>query len=560
PMYGYREVATPALDALRRDSVLFRNAWSHAPLTLPSHATMFTGLLPANHGVRDNTGFHLGSDSSTIASLLRTNGYATGAAVSAFVLRGATGANSGFDAYDDRLANTRSEKSLGHIQRAGAETIAAAESWIAAHADRPFFYFLHLYEPHAPYNPPEPFASRYASSPYDGEVAHTDALVGRFLSFLRERGLYDRALIVLVSDHGEGLGDHGEDEHGIFLYREAIAVPMLVKLPRNALAGETSETAAGLFDVAPTILEHTGVAAAKPMDGIALFDGDRLAKLPDRAMYAETWYPRFHFGWSELHSLVSGREHFIDAPKQELYDLAADPHERVNLFTERRRRVVALREAIEPWKKEAAAPTAVTAEEMEKLAALGYIGSASARSDDGPRPDPKDKIETFRELQAAFALSRAGRNEEAVAAFDRLLAREPQMLDLWDVRAKALFRLGRTREGIESAKEALRLNPSATHIAADLANALLLDGQLDDAAKHAELALRSDPAKAHAILARVRLARNDVAGAEHAARAALAADPQSDAARYTLAVIQQKRGDFAGVLETTSKLSSRSVR
>jgi arylsulfatase A-like enzyme/predicted Zn-dependent protease len=560
PMYGYRGVETPALDALRRDSVLFRNAWSHSPLTLPSHATMLTGLLPANHGIRDNTGFRLGGDVPTVATMLRSNGYATGAAVSAFVLRTATGVNSGFDAYDDRLANTRTEKSLGHIQRAGAETIAAAQNWISSRGDEPFFYFLHLYEPHAPYEAPEPFASRYASSPYDGEVAHADAIVGEFLSFLRERGIYDRALILLVSDHGEGLGDHGEDEHGIFLYREAISVPMLVKLPNGALAGESTDNPAGLFDVAPTILAQTHVAPAKPMNGTALFDGDRLAKLSARPMYAETWYPRFHFGWSELHSLVAGREHFIDAPKQELYDLAADPHERVNVFNERRRSVVAMRQSIAQWKKEAAAPAAVSAEEIEKLAALGYIGSASAKNDDGPRHDPKDKIATFRELQNAFGLSRAGRNEEAVAAFDRLLAKEPQMVDLWDVRSKALLRLGRTSEGIESAKQALRLNPSATHIAADLANALLLDGQLEDAQKHAELALRNDPAKANAILARVHLARNDLAGAENAVRAALAADSKSDAARYTLALIQQKRGDFAGVLETTSQLSSRDVR
>jgi tetratricopeptide (TPR) repeat protein len=292
------------------------------------------------------------------------------------------------------------------------------------------------------------------------------------------------------------------------------------------------------------------------MDGRTLFEGNALARVQPRAMYAETWYPRFHFGWSELHSLVDGREHFIEAPKPELYDLGSDLNERVNLAAERRRRVVAMREAIRPHAKQAAAPSAMSAEEIEKLAALGYIGSAGGARDDGPRPDPKDKIETFRELQAAFRLSRAGRNEGAVAAFDRLLEKEPGMVDLWDVRSKALLRLGRTKEGIASAKEALRLNPSATHIAADLASALLLDGQVEEARKHAELALRADPAKAHAILARVRLAQDDLAGAESEAHAALAAGGDADAALYTLAVIQQKRGDFAGVLATTSRLSA----
>lgn len=554
PMYGYRGVETPALDALRADSILFENAWAHSPLTLPSHATMLTGLLPAEHGVRDNTGFRLSSGASTLGSLLRSAGYETGAAVSAFVLRKATGMNAGFDAYDDDLARPRGERSLGHVQRAGEETVAAAQRWIAARASRPFFYFLHLYEPHSPYEPPEPFASRYPS-PYDGEVAHTDAIVGRFLTFLREKGIYDRALIVFVSDHGEGLGDHGEDEHGIFLYREAIAVPMLIKLPGQALAGSTSSGAAGLYDVAPTILDRAGVAAPEGIDGVSLFDGGRVAAIPPRPIYSETFYPRFHFGWSELHSLVEGTEHFIDAPRPELYDLAADPRERVNLVTERRRRFAALREAIAPFRKEAAAPAPVSAEEMEQLAALGYIGS-TANAGTGPRPDPKDRIETFRELQDAFRLARQGEDAEALAAFDRLLEKEPEMVDLWAVRSRTLFRLGRPRDAIASAKEALRRNPAATHIAADLANTLLLEGELDDARRHAELALRSDPSRAHGILARVALAAGDLAQAEKEARAAVEAGGEVNAALFILATVQQRRGDFAGVLATTGRLLS----
>lgn len=552
PMYGYEGVETPALNGLRADSILFRKAWSHSPLTLPSHATMLTGMLPASHGVRDNTGFRL-QNATTVAALLRGNGYATAAAVSAYVLREATGMNAGFDVYDDALAPMRSEKSLGHIQRRGEETVAAAQSWIGSRADQPFFYFLHLYEPHAPYEAAEPYANRYASH-YDAEIAHTDAIVGGFLEFLKQRGLYDRALILLVSDHGEGLGEHGEDEHGIFLYREALSVPMLVKLPGQRLAGQSSDVPAGLFDVAPTMLASAGVKIPDAIEGVSLLDEGRLASLSTRALYAETWYPRFHFGWSELHSLIEGDEHLIDAPKPELYDLTDDPGERTNLIAERRRRFASMRQTIASYVRAAEAPSAVSAEEREKLAALGYIGS-SASSDSGPRADPKDKIGLFRELQAAFRLARGGRDAEAVVAFDRLLEKEPDMVDLWDVRSKSLFRLGRTAEGIASAKEALRRNPAATHIAADLANALLLAGHVDDARRHAELALRSDPGKAHAILARVRLAEDDLPGAEAEARAAVAAGGDANAALYTLATIQQKRGDFSGVLQTLEKLN-----
>jgi choline-sulfatase len=554
PMYGYDGVATPALDALRNDSVLFRNAWSHSPLTLPSHATMLSGVLPAVHGARDNTGFRVSPDVASVAAVLRGNGYETGAAVSAFVLRRSTGINAGFDGYDDALGNARDEKSLGHIQRAGDDTVAVAQRWIAARdGAKPFFYFLHLYEPHAPYTPPEPYASRYAA-PYDGEIAATDAILGRFLTFLKAEGIYDRAMIVVVSDHGEGLGDHGEDEHGIFLYREAIAVPMLVKLPRQELAGSDSEVAVGLFDVAPTMLRVANVEPPAEMQGRAMFDGARLAALPERAIYSETWYPRFHFGWSELHSLVERGEHLIDAPRAELYDLARDPGEKVNVIDERRRRYVAMRETLGSFKQAAEAPSAISSEEREKLAALGYIGSGSSAGD-GPRADPKDKIGIFRELQAAFRLSREGKEEAALAAFDGLLAREPEMVDLWDVRAKTLFRLGRTKDGIASAKEALRRNPSATHLAADLANALLLDGQLEDARKHAELAMRSDPVKAHSILARVHLASGDLAAAEAAAKEAIAAGGDVNAAVHTLASVQHRRGDFAGALATSQQLT-----
>ncbi len=552
PMYGYRGVSTPALDALRRDSVLFERAWSHSPLTLPSHVTMLTGLLPAQHGVRDNTGFRLSSSIGTLPAILKKNGYATGAAISAFVLRSATGVKGGFDSYDDNVEREQSEKSLGAVQRAGGETVAAAQRWVGSHAARPFFFFLHLYEPHAPYDPPEPYRSRYASL-YDGEIAHADAIVGGFLDFLKQQGIYDKALIVLVSDHGEGLGDHGEEEHGIFLYREAIAVPMVIKLPRQSRGGTSSKTPAGLVDLMPTILERLGIPATSKMDGVPLL-AEKNAQ--PRQIYSETYYPRFHFGWSDLHSIVDGDDQFIDAPRDELYDLVSDPREQKNLIETNRRRYAALREAIAAFEREPAAPSPVSAEEAEKLAALGYIGSASTRSN-GPLADPKDKIGTFRELQAAFRLYQHHKDAEALSAFDRLLKNEPDMIDLWDVRSKVLFRLGRTKEGIESAKEALRRNPAATYVAADLANEMLLAGDLEGARMHAELALRADPAKAREILARVAMARGDLSKAEEEAKAASESPGNTNAALYTLARVQQKRADWEGVLRTTDRLRER---
>jgi arylsulfatase A-like enzyme/Flp pilus assembly protein TadD len=544
PVYGYRGIATPNFDAFRADAVLFERAYSHAPLTLPSHATILTGLLPSEHGVRDNVGFRM-KPGSRLPAQLKARGYATGAAVSAYVLRGATGISEGFDAYDDEIDRGSGNESLGAVQRPGAKTLEIAQRWIGAHTAQPFFYFLHLYEPHAPYDAPEPFRSRYPTA-YDAEVAYSDALLGELFAFLKQQGVYDRALIVVLSDHGEGLGDHDEDEHGIFLYRESIQVPLLVKLPARALAGQSVQTPVGLQEVTPMILR-------------ALADPRTAIDVKPKPIYSETWYPRFHFGWSDLHSLVDGDEHYIDAPRAELYDLRADPAERTNLVAERRRHAAPLRTAIAPLKREAEAPSAVDPEEAQKLAALGYIGSGTMTRG-GVLPDPKDRTGAFRDLREAFRLQREGHDAEALAGFDRILAQDPDMIDVWDVRSKVLFRMGRTAESIASGKEALRRSPSSTHLAVDLANALLLTGSLDDAQRHAELAVKNDPSRAHEVLARIALMRGDLPRAESEARLAVNIPGETNAALYTLARVEQKQGRPAEALRVADDLLARLAR
>ena len=237
PMYGYGKVETPALDALRKDSVLFEQAYAHVPLTLPSHASVFTGLEPGMHGVLDNSGYRLPAGEPTLAELLKAKGYATGGAVSAAVLASRSGIARGFDFWEEKVEAKGPVSMLDFVERPGWETSRLLLDWLRPHAGEKFLAFLHVYEPHAPYTPPEPFRSKYADR-YDGEVAASDAVVGAFLEELKKLGVYDRAIVVLLSDHGEGLGDHGEDEHGVFLYREAIQVPLLVKLP-SAGAGRS---------------------------------------------------------------------------------------------------------------------------------------------------------------------------------------------------------------------------------------------------------------------------------------------------------------------------------
>jgi arylsulfatase A-like enzyme/Tfp pilus assembly protein PilF len=519
PAYGYTRVATPGIDSLRSDSILFERAYSQCPLTLVSHASMFTGLLPSEHGVHDNIGYSLNPKVKTVAELLKTKGYATGAAVSAIVLRGETGMKRGFDFYDDIVDIDPGALSMGRAQRSGDETRKTAEQWLKSQTANPFFFFLHIYEPHTPHDPSPEFRSRYGRT-YDAEVATADAIVGRFLSFLREEKIYDRATIILLSDHGEGLGDHGEEEHGVFLYREAIQVPLILKLPGNKDAGKSVSTPVGLVDVFPTLWSAAAPGGAFSLTKIA--DGEK----PDRVIYSETFYPRFHFGWNELHSAIVGDDHFIRAPKPELYDLGRDPGEKRNVLEENRRAYAALRTRIEPFVKAAAAPQAIDSEHAQQLAALGYIGSAASTSPDEKLPDPKDRIGSVNEIKVALAAFEDKKYEDAVSRFGALLRGNPRMIDVWSMQSRALTKLGRREEAIEAAKAGLRVAPTATNLAVTVANLSVELNRLDDAEGHARLALKDVPSQAHYILAQVARKRGDYTTA--AKEAGLAATEKRD--------------------------------
>ncbi len=520
PAYGYKAVETPALDALRKDSILFERAWSHVPLTLPSHASMLTGLEPSAHGIHDNLGYGLKAGVPTLAELLKKQGYETGGAISCFVLKAGSGISRGFDFYDDAIEAEGGE-SLGRVQRAGPETESRLETWLAARpANGRVFAFLHLYEPHTPYEPPEPFKTRYAAQPYDGEIAESDAIVGKFVAFLKARGLYDKALIVFLSDHGEGLGDHGESEHGIFLYREDLQVPLFVKLPGGKRAGETVAEPAALFDVFTTLAEAVGVRDFKRPEGTrSLLDAPGG---PSRRILSETFFPRIHFGWSELSSLYDGRWHYIDAPKSEIYDLAADPGEKANLHAQKPDALRAM--LVEAEKRKPAFESAgdLDPEARKKLASLGYLSAGPSSANAGDRADPKDRIRTFEELRTGLGDLTAGNAARAHAVFTKLLEENPRMLDVWDMDSKVLLQLGRPEEALEAVKKTVDLAPEAARgpYLREVANLCLQLGKWDEGAKHSE-ALRAlgDP-DADDIAARAALGKGDFKAAEPAARAA----------------------------------------
>ena len=555
PMYGYAKVETPALDGLRRDAILFERAYSHIPLTLPAHVSLFTGLEPGQHGVLDNSGYRLDPAVPCLAELLKKAGYATGGAISAVILSSQSGIARGFDFWDERVGSNRRTSMLDFVQRPGKEAADLLLGWIRREGPGPHFAFLHIYEPHAPYEAPEPYRSRYRDA-YDGEVAYSDAIVGAFVAELKRIGLYDRAMIFFLSDHGEGLGDHGEMQHGIFLYRESIQIPLLIKLPGGALAGTSVKTPVQISDVFPTIGEALAVPGFPARPGttslIGLASG---GPAPDRRIFAENYSPRVRLGWSELRSLISNRHQYIEAPTPELYDLAGDPAEKENLAlrkppelrsmvaeTERRRTALRPASAIDP-------------EQAKKLRSLGYL-TGSAEETGAPLPDPKEAIGSLVELQRAVELHQAGKSAEALPILLGLLKTNPRLIDGWEILSAALERQGRMDEALAALKRTIQLSPQGrTNYLVDVANLALRTGRTEEAQKHAEVAWEMGDTRAAEVLARIHLSENDPPGAKLWAERCLSRQGTYPGALLVLARIAMLEGKFAMALEKTDEAS-----
>jgi choline-sulfatase len=538
PAYGYTKGRTPRLDALARSGIVFEEAYSHCPLTLPAHASLLTGLLPPHHGVRDNVGFTLEPEHRTLATRFKAAGFRTAGAVSAYVLRRQTGIAEGFDEYDDALESEGAVESLAAVQRDGAVAVESLARWIAAQGNARVFAFLHLYEPHTPYAPPERFRG---GDPYDGEVSYVDELVGRLLDGVKGK---DRLIVAVTADHGEGLGDHGEAEHGIFLYRESVRVPLLLRLPRDAGAGTRVAAPVAQVDIAATLLDLAGVAA-DGLDGVSLLPVLEGGQPAVRPVYSETFYPRYHFGWSELQSVTDRRFRFIKAPRSELYDLEDDAGEKRNVAEERPSAVTAMSQWLERQPGGAgdiAAPEQVDAETREKLQALGYVGLSPSLTLPDVLPDPKDKIGAYEQLKRALALRQSQRDEEAVAAFRKVLADNPTMIDAWEMLGYTLIRLGRTKEGIDAVDRALRLDPMRTTAHLALAKVYALEGRDDLARQHAEIASGNSPAQGNEALAQLMMEKGDLAKAASYARRSLAADPDRIMSRFILGVAARSAG------------------
>ena len=585
PAYGYQHVSTPALDAPVADAVLFERAYSHSPQTLPSHASIFSGRLPFEHGVRDNLGFTVRPDERLLPRVLSEHSFATAGIVSSYVLRAEVGIGDGFDLYDSQMPVASPEMSIAQMQRDGADSLAVADRWLDSLRSPRLFLFLHLYEPHKPYTPPSRY-SQYA--PYDGEIAYADEIVGQLLDSLRARGLYESATIIVLSDHGEGLGDHGEQEHGIFVYDESIRVPLIIKLPGSLAGGRRVSQPVQHIDLLPTILDLIDAPRPDGLRGRSLRPllEWRERPVPEQYVYSEGLYSRYHFGWSELTALTDAHFRFIRAPREELYDLERDPDERQNIAEDRARTVQDMRLALDQLVSQSTieAPSEVSEEVVLRLRALGYVGGGvdvAPETEGETLPDPKDQIHVLEKYRQAVDLAGTRRFADAIELFEEILADNPEMADVWQQLGNLQVRSGRLEQSVQSYRRLVELkrhyrfeiggldgSESAGLIA--VANSLLKLRRLDEAWEHGELAVtvaevadRQTQARAHDLLVRIALAKMDREAVERHAILAREADPTLPLPTYAQALMLHADGRYAEALplfqETLQQLRSRTV-
>jgi arylsulfatase A-like enzyme/predicted Zn-dependent protease len=492
--YGNPLGRTPTMDAWAAGGIRFEDCISQTPLTLPSHTTIMTGTLPVHHGVRDNGGFVVPSELVTMAETFKTSGYRTAAFVAAYVLDSKWGLDQGFDTYFDKFDLSRFEKiSLGEVQRPANEVLDEALAWIDRNRDGKFFAWIHLYDPHTPYEPPEPFKTEYPQNPYLGEIAFVDSQLARLAGTIDRLGLRDRLFLVLAADHGESLGEHLESTHGFFIYQGALHVPLIVVTPFKGIQGVVSKQTVGLVDVMPTVCEMAGLPAPAGVQGRSLVPSFFApgAAASDRLVYSETFYPRYHYGWSDLWSVQDGRFKLILAPVPELYDLTQDPGEEKNLvylekkvYEDLSARAGALRTEAQQGALESDLGK-VDEETREKLAALGYVGSFtnSSKLQGQKLADPKDKIGIFNELSRARESGLGGRADEAIETIRAIIAKDPTIGDAHFSLGNVLYKAKRFPEAAEAFKKALELKPDDSFAAINVANCYQAMGLYDEAEK-----------------------------------------------------------------------------
>ncbi len=554
--YGYAAGRTRRLDQLAAEGVRFERAYATAPITLPSHASMLTGLYPFEHGVRNNGNFYLPDRFDSIAIVLKRAGYRIAAFVSIFILDRRYGLERGFDTYDDHMEGVQRQVLTLEAERRGDRTALALSRWLETYAvkrDAPFFAWLHLYDPHEPYTPPPPFREVFAANPYDGEIAFDDAALASILDKLQTLGLLDQTVVAVMGDHGESLGDHGEETHSMFVYESAVRVPFLLWRPGLLPSGRVVAEAVRGTDLAPTVLEILGVTPPALRHARSLLPLLRETHPPGGgpAVYTETYLPQFYMNWAPLRALVDERFKLIDAPRPELYDLRDDREEARNLFAAEPRRAQAMKARLEQLTAGSAGAMNVGAldrDAVEKLTALGYLGAGTTTSATpspaADRKDPKDVIAIFNRLRRANSAVRDRRFDEALPILAAVLREDPDNAFARLVLGSAQMGRQRWKEAIEEYRRYAKLVPTSSYAHQWMAICYLNLADRTSALREAEAALALDPrfTDARVLKAGVLAAEGHHADAIRELQSAVETDPGKPMVRLDLAKVLAEAG------------------
>ncbi len=503
--YGHKKIETPNIDKIAREGITFVNAYTPVPVTLPSHTSIFTGLYPLYHGVRNNGTFKANDELETLTEILKRNNYQTAAFIGAFVLDSRYGLDQGFDYYDDYLKKDPNAMLMMYNERSAEEVINSASKWVEQKGENPFFLWLHCFDPHAPYEPPAPFHTNYQGRLYQGEIAYVDWALGGFFSLLREKDLLEKTLIIITSDHGEGLGEHAEKTHAIFIYDSTLHVPLIMRFPGKNFANLKVSENASIIDIMPTILDflHINRPSQSSFHGISLMDTIGENKKPlKREILCETYYPYYNHNWSPLEGLRTDKWKFIKAPRSELYDLENDPRESDNLFSGKPKVVKQLEERMNQLQKKSVSEFETTSAHLvmdqdtrERLKSLGYIWTSSVTSTPKPYslPDPKDMITTLDYLNMGTYFYTLGDYERAVNQFKLMLKVNPKDVFTHFVLGYIYDKLDKTDLAIQELQEAINLDPTYVNAYNNLGTVYNRLGKIDKALEVFTIALELNP-------------------------------------------------------------------
>jgi choline-sulfatase len=585
--YGYPKIETPAVDGIARAGVLFENAVTQTPLTPPSHASIFTGLYPTAHHVRDTGGFILAPSTTTLATILQQQGWDTAAFISSAVLKKLFGLNQGFAVYDDQMPRPgKGHEFTEDAERRAANTVDRALRWLEGQSGKPYFLWVHVYDPHAPYNPPAPFSQKYKGNLYDGEIAYADHELGRLFDAVRKKSPAGKTIMAVLSDHGESLGEHGEYSHGVFLYDSTLRIAFVMSgpgIPAGLRVPQQSRT----IDFLPTVLELMGGEAPATVQGASLTPFFAGKDAPTAVSYAETLYPKINMGWAELRAIRTNRWKYIRAPKPELYDLSRDAGEHDNVIeshaAEAQKFEAQMQAVIGTGGTEKIETAAIDERTLNQLKSLGYTAGFSARSYNltGQGADPKDRVGILKLMEAAerpradipqsrriellrqavgqdptnpllyYSLGtnyeKAGRHADALKLYQTALQKGIESARLHSRIADLLVRTGKKAAAIPEYEKAAQLNPADLDSQANLATAYLETGRLPDAERVYKGISTIDPSFAAAYngLGVIAIQKQDGAAARAYFEKAIGLDPDQVEAQLNLGLIYKMAGDRA---------------